>query len=85
MLTSILRKPIYYNKELHDYCLKSTNDSIKRIIEKNDEERKKKLICFDLQVKDINCDFKPKNEVFPFILFLSVSSFLFYFMSQNNK
>lgn len=85
MLTSILKKPIYYNKELHDYCLKSTNDSIKKMIEKNNEERKKKSVYFDLQIKEKEYTFEPKNEVFPFLLFLSASTFLFYFIAKTDK
>ena len=81
MFTSILRKPIYYNKKLHDYCLKSTNDSIKKIAEKYDEERKRKAISLDLNIIDYNL--KPKNETLPFILLISITSFVFYIMSKD--
>ena len=71
----------FYDTKLHDYCLKSTLDSVK----KRSEERKPAIDCFDLQIKNKQYDFKPNNTVFPFLLFLSASSFYLYFMYKKNK
>ena len=74
-----------YNKKIHDYCLQTTNDSITKIIKKHNEKKKMKTDCFDLQIKNKEYDFKPTDAFFPFILFLSASSFYLYFMSKKNK
>jgi hypothetical protein len=71
-------KPKIYNQELHNYCLKSTNESIKKMIENYEKERKKeqyKLILFD-------DDFPSKpnnNSIFAVVFFLSIVGFLHYF------
>ena len=56
MLCSILKRPNYFNKQLSDYCLKSTNESIKKMIEKCDEERKYKSIKLNLTTNDSYAD-----------------------------
>lgn len=81
MLTVSLKRPKFFNQNIHDYCLKSTNESIRKKIEKYDEERKRKAISLDLNI--IEYDFKPKNEAIPFILLISITSFVFYIISKN--
>jgi hypothetical protein len=82
MLTSILKKPIFFNQELHNYCLKSTNDSIKRMSEKYEKERKNPKISLNLNQD--SCPSDPnKNSAIAIICFLSVSSFLYYFYNSK--
>jgi hypothetical protein len=83
MLCSILKRPNYFNKSLQDYCLKSTNESIKKIIQKCDEERKHKSIKFNLTTNE-SCP-EPNNNIIPFICFLSISSFLIYFYNRKSN
>ena len=83
MLTSILKKPKFFNQELHNYCLKSTNDSIKRMVEKYDTERKSKKINLNLTQTSLPSD-PDKNSVIAIICFLSVSSFLYYFYNSKS-
>jgi hypothetical protein len=84
MLCSILKRPNYFNKSLHDYCLKSTNNSIKKIIENCDEERKYKSVKFNLTTND-SCPEPKNNNNIPFICFLSISSFLLYLYNRKSK
>jgi hypothetical protein len=82
MLTSILKKPKFFNQELHNYCLKSTNDSIKRMVERYDTERRNKKILLNLNQD--SCPSDPnKNSAIAIIFFLSVSSFLYYFYNSK--
>jgi len=90
MFSSIGGKSSFYNKSLMDYSLKSTNDYIKRIIEKsNDKKNQFKIDKFlkedDLlkeNQKELNkldeissLNFKPIHY-FPFFIFLSISSYI---------
>lgn len=80
MLTIGFKKPyLQYNKELLEYCKKSTEDSIKRICEKHDLE-KNKIKNINLNYID-NDDKKPNNNNFYiFLSILSITSigFIFY-------
>ena len=83
MLCSILKRPNFFNKQLRDYCLISTNESIKKMIEKCDEERKYKSIKFNLTTNDSCPEPNNNNNIIPFICFLSISSFLIYFYNRK--
>jgi hypothetical protein len=85
MLCSILKRPNFFNKSLHDYCLKSTNNSIKKIIENCDEERKYKSVKFNLTTNESCPEPNNNNNIIPFIYFLSISSFLLYFYNRKIK
>jgi len=78
MLSSIIMKPKIFNQKLHDYCLKSTNDSIKKKVEMYNEERKNGLVKFNLLKNSFDDDDDPNKNIIPFICFLSISSFLMY-------
>jgi hypothetical protein len=84
MFCSILKRPNYFNKPLHDYCLNSTNESIKKMIEKCDKERKYKSINLNLMPQDSNPE-PNNNNIITFICFLSISSFLIYFYNAKGK
>jgi hypothetical protein len=43
LFTSLRRNPVIFNQKLHDYCLNSTYESIRKKLAKNDEERKQIL------------------------------------------
>ena len=80
MFTSILKKPELYNKELRQYCLQSTNDSIKRIV-----QREKKVLRFNLVEKDNYPDDPSYNNNYTnyFLYFLSTSTFAYYLYKRN--
>ena len=84
MFSSIGRKSSFYNKSLMDYSLKSTNDYIKRIIEKSNDKKNQFKIDEILKEneKELNkldgnssLNFKP-IYYFPFLIFLSISSYI---------
>lgn len=84
LFPSLRRNPIMFNQKLHDYCLNSTYESIKRKLEKNDEERKTKN-KFNL-VTDVcnhNPNSNPNNPFLPVLVFLSISSFFYYFYNSK--
>ena len=84
MFSSMGRKSSFYNKSLMDYSLKSTNDYIKRIIEKSNDKKNQFKIDEILKEneKELNkldgnssLNFKP-IYYFPFLIFLSISSYI---------
>ena len=80
------KRPIFFNQDLHNYCLKSMNDSIKKRIEKNDEERKFKNFKINLVTENsvaTNSNFNPQNFIFSVFIFLSTSSFIYYFYNSK--
>jgi hypothetical protein len=80
-----LRKPnIYFHKEIRNYLMQSTNDSIKRILEKEKEEEKENIInkkTDDLKRENIiKAVISSKYYILPPIFFL-----LFSLYSRSNK
>ena len=70
--------PQVMNKNLYEYCKKSTEESIKKITEKNNLERNKPKIKFLLNNNDDSG--KPEFNFYGFLAFLSISTigFLIY-------
>jgi hypothetical protein len=81
MLTSLTRRHKIFNKKLHDYCLNSTNESIKKLSEKYNREKKYKDIELNLVTNDLNPNNSnnPNNPIIPLFCFLSISSLIYYF------
>ena len=93
MFSCINKKSSFYNKSLMDYSLKSTNDYIKRIIEKNEDKKiqlkindliKEKEISIKENEKEINkldetssTILKPLQYL-PILIFLSFSSYILF-------
>jgi hypothetical protein len=79
---SLRRSPIF-NQKLHDYCLKSTYDSINKKVAKIDQERKTRTnFNYDLLLKNVFLNPDPNNIFTPLLVFLSIS-FLYCF--NNSK
>jgi hypothetical protein len=78
MLNCFVKTPLNINNSLRDICTKSTNESIRKLTEKYNLERKKpqfKTLIYD----DSGGDEVPNFVFLNFILFLSISSITFYF------
>ena len=79
------KRPALFNQNLHNYCLQYTNNYIKKIVEKTDEERKMPKYKIDLvtetSVSDPNSN--PNNFIFSVLVFLSTSSILYYFYNSK--
>ena len=82
LFPSLRRNPLIFNQKLHDYCLNSTYESIKRKLAKNDEERKT-TIKVNLVTAVANSD--TNNSFLPVLVFLSISSLLYYFYKSKSK
>jgi hypothetical protein len=78
------RNTFLYDKSLLEYCMKSTQDSIKRIIEKKKLGKKnynvKEIIKIKLEDDDNNKN--PQLNFNVFLVFLSISSLGFYFYKK---
>jgi hypothetical protein len=83
MLSSFLfKKPIYINRSLHDYCRKSTEESIRKKTEKYNLERKNQLSNTRFTINNDNNNNNPEFNIYTFLLFLSISSISFYFYKR---
>ena len=71
------RKP-FYNKTMMDYCRKSTEESIKKMVER---EKNKKII--DLKSSDSQVLSNTNNSGVAFFVILSASSLLYYFLNTK--
>jgi hypothetical protein len=82
LFPSLRRNPQIFNQKLHDYCLNSTYESIKKKLAKNDEERKT-IIKVNLVTDITNPNPNPNNPFLPVLFFLSISSLLYYFYNSK--
>ena len=71
LFPSLRRNPLIFNQKLHDYCLNSTYESIKKKLAKNDEERKTN-IKLNLVTVDTVSNPNPNNPFIPVLVFLSI-------------
>jgi len=79
MLSSLFTKPKIYNQKIHDYCLQSTKDSIRKMIERKEEERKSNPYNLNLNSLVATSHSNPSgNPIIPIIfIFISFSSFIY--------
>ncbi len=82
MFSSLCKNRIPINPKLREYCIKSTNESIRKLTEKYNEERKlnKIKINFDNITNDDSP--KPPNDndlIISVICVLSSTTILYYF------
>jgi hypothetical protein len=85
MLTVFNNRNPFYNKSLMDYCRKSTEESIKKLVER---EKVKENIDFNitnLQVipNNNNNNNNNNNAISTFFIILSTSSFIYYFLNTK--
>jgi hypothetical protein len=81
MFNALFNKPKYFNKNLHEYCLKSTTESIRKKINVIDDENK---INNDLIIFPKNNKLTYKlNTLIPIVFFLSFASILNYFFKTK--
>jgi hypothetical protein len=88
MFTSIYNRPKFLNPILSEICKKSTNDYIRRLTEKNKEEKNKfsinsKLVSSMVLNSDENND--PPNNIFPILpifYFISATYFCYIFYKR---
>jgi hypothetical protein len=82
MLTSFnFKQPYLFNKTISDYCKNSTNESIKKITDKYNLERRNITIInpFNNEYEDDN---KSKITMYSILVFLSISTIGFFFYKR---
>lgn len=85
MLNCIIKTRFSYNKNLSEYCSKIKNETMRKLTEKYNLDRKnlknlkyKNLIDYD------NGSKYPEFNFYTLLLFLSISSITFYFYRRIN-
>jgi hypothetical protein len=84
MFSFLCKNRIPMDPKMREYCIKSTNDSIRKMTEKYNEERKSNKIKFDNLVITANDD--PPNDNFiiiSIICFLSSTTLFYYFYKAS--
>ncbi len=80
MFSSLCKNRIPINQKLREYCMKSTNESIRKLTEKYNEERKSNKIKVDKLIKNDLPNPEDNNDfIFSVICLLSSTTFLYYF------
>lgn len=86
MFSFMYKKPLFpNNQKMREYCMKSTNDSIRKMTEKYNEERKtikNKLENIDVITNDAH---NPNNNdiIIYVICFLSSTTLFYYFYKAS--
>jgi hypothetical protein len=84
MLSFLCKNKIQMTPKLRDYCIKSTNDSIKKITEKHNEE--KKIQKFTILPSSNPSDPSSNIAIFLSVLFfLSSSRYIYNFYKDSIK
>lgn len=88
MLSFLCKNRIQMNPKLRDYCIQSTNDSIRKITEKCNEEKKiQKVIILPSSISSSNPS-DPNSNIaifLSFIFFLSSSRYIYHFYKESIK
>ena len=89
MFSFLCKNKIPMNPKLREYCMKSTNDSIRKMTEKYNEERKMNKNKFDNLIvitKDDSPNPNPiDNNIILSIICLLSSTTLFYYFYKGSR
>ena len=81
-MLNIGRRP-FYNKNIRDYSLRCTNEYMRKLIEKNEIEKKQNLNNFSKKLMNKSSYDNVNNfNLISFVIILSISS-LMYFSNRN--
>lgn len=72
-----MKKPLCVNTGLREYCNKTTNESIRKLTDKYNLERKNSQ--YTKLIYDEDGNQTPNLGFFNFLIFLSISSITYYF------
>jgi len=74
----------FNNKIIREYSLKCTNDYMRKLIKKNEIEKNTDLNNFGYQLMKYSSYPNDNNyNMFPFLIFLSISSFIYFFSNRK--
>lgn len=82
MLNFTRNRPLYFNKSLRDYCTNTTNESIRKLTEKYNSEKRTFKFKNILDNHDDEDPKIPEFNFYTFLIFLSISSISFYFYKR---
>ena len=83
MFNNIFNRRLVFNPSLGNYCIQSTNESIRKLVEKYKEQKGCK-INFDMIIRDSNIDPPNRNEFYIYLIyFLSTTSFVYYYLNKK--
>ena len=87
MLSFITRNKIHINTKIRDYCIQSTNDSIRRITEKYNEDKKIQKISiinpFTISASNPSDPESNIGMILSIVFFLSSSTYIYYFCKDS--
>ena len=81
MFTSISR-PFFFNKKMYDYCIESTNKSIKNIIERKNTE-KNNITNLKINLVTGDSTLIPSNNFIPVMFIISMSSIVYFYYNTK--
>ena len=82
MFTSISR-PFFFNKKMYDYCIESTNKSIKNIIERKNTEKNNITNLKINLVTTGDSTLIPSNNFIPVMFIISMSSIVYFYYNTK--
>lgn len=88
MFSFLCKNKIPMNPKMREYCMKSTNDSIRKMTEKYNEERKMNKNKFDNLIVITNDDSpnpNPNDNIILSIICLLSSTTLFYYFYKASR
>jgi hypothetical protein len=84
MFRSIFNRHPVFNERLSNYCIQSTNESIRKMVEKYNIDKKDHKINLNMLITDTNNDPPDKNDFYIYLIcFLSTTSFVYYFLNKK--
>jgi hypothetical protein len=88
MFSFLCKNKIPMNPKMREYCIKASNDSIRKITEKYNEERKinkYKLDNLTVITKDDSPNSNPDHDIILSIICLLSSTTLFYYFYKASR
>jgi hypothetical protein len=83
MFSFLCKNRIPFNPKLREYCTKSTNDSIRKMTEKYNEERKNKQNFNNLAIITKDDMPNPNNDIIISIICFLSSTIFYYFYKAS--
>ena len=81
---TLISRPYFFNKKMYDYCIESTNKSIKNIIERKNTEEKNNITNLKINLETIeDSSLIPRNNFIPVIFIISMSSIVYFYYNPK--
>ena len=81
---TLISRPHFFNKKMYDYCIESTNKSIKNIIERKNTEEKNNITNLKINLETIeDSSLILRNNFIPVIFIISMSSIVYFYYNTK--